>query len=60
MGATPLFYAICNNDRDIVELLLRHDARLDAGMQGENEVWYQSVIVYVKKLKDQIFFVFNN
>ncbi|XP_053401874.1 uncharacterized protein LOC123548889 [Mercenaria mercenaria] len=38
MGATPLFYAICNNDKDMVELLLKHGARLDSSMQGENEM----------------------
>ena len=37
-GATPLFYALCDNDCDMVEVLLENGARLDIGMQGENEV----------------------
>ena len=39
-GATPLFYALCDNDCDMVDLLLEKGARVDIGMQGENEVPY--------------------
>ena len=37
-GATPLFYAMCENDKDLVDLLLKYGARVDIGMQAENEV----------------------
>ena len=37
-GATPLFYALSQNNCDMVDLLLENGARLDVTMQGENEV----------------------
>ena len=40
-GATPLFYALLDNNYDMVSLLLESGARLDIGMQGENDVRYQ-------------------
>ncbi|KAL4234731.1 hypothetical protein ACF0H5_006373 [Mactra antiquata] len=36
-GSTPIYYAICNNDKSMVELLLQHGARLDISMKGDNE-----------------------
>ena len=41
-GATPLFYALCDNDCDMVDLLLEKGARVDIGMQGDNEVPYST------------------
>ncbi|KAL3860674.1 hypothetical protein ACJMK2_010766 [Sinanodonta woodiana] len=37
-GATPLFYAMSQNDHKMVELLLQHGARLDISMPEEGEV----------------------
>ena len=37
-GVTPLFYALCDNNCDMVTLLVESATWLDVGMQGENEV----------------------
>ena len=42
-GATPLFYALCDNNCDMVDLLLEKGARVDIGMQGDNEVPYSQI-----------------
>ncbi len=38
MGATPLFYAISQNNTEMVQLLIKHGARIDSLITLEDEV----------------------
>ena len=38
MGATPLFYAISQNNTEMVQLLCKHEARFDSLITLQDEV----------------------
>ena len=52
MGATPLFYAISQNNTEMVQLLCKHGARIDSLITLQDEVCIRGTIVTKTSVKN--------